>query len=121
MTPVCEKASHASAPRKEMQIMLRLAGGQGSVKERIRRASRLTGLPWGRAKNLWYADPRALVRPEELQKARSAALEAIRYEHRRASELLAQMEALHDQEFHGPHALAFSSVALGSHSPVESG
>jgi hypothetical protein len=120
MTPVCEKASHASAPRKEMQIMLRLAGGHGSVKERIRRASRLTGLPWGRAKNLWYADHRALVRPEELKKARSAALEAIRYEHRRASELLAQMEALHDQEFHGPHALAFSSVALGSHSAVES-
>jgi hypothetical protein len=55
-----------------------------------------------------------------LEKARSAALEAIRHEHRRASELLAQMESLHDQEFLGPHALAFSSVAFGSHSTVES-
>jgi uncharacterized membrane-anchored protein len=117
MTPVCEKASHASAPRKEMQIMLRLAGGHGSVKERIRRASRLTGLSWGRAKNLWYADHRALVRPEELKKARSAALEALRHEQRRAAELLARLEA---QEFHSAYALAFSGVAFGSHSTVES-
>jgi hypothetical protein len=46
-------------------------------------------------------------------------LEALRYEHRRASELLAQMEALHDQEFHGPHVAVFRSVAFGSHSTVE--
>jgi hypothetical protein len=119
MTPVCEKASHASAPRKEMQIMLRLAGGQGSVKERIRRASQLTGLPWGRAKNLWYADERVLVRTEELQKARSAALEAVRHEHRRSVELLAKLEALHDQEFHGPQAIALRSVTSDPHRAVE--
>jgi hypothetical protein len=119
MTPVCEKASHASAPRKEMQIMLRLAGGQGSVKERIRRASQLTGLPWGRAKNLWYADHRVLVRIEELQKARSAALEAVRHEHRRAVELLAQLEALHDQEFHSPQAVALRSVTSNPHRAME--
>jgi hypothetical protein len=118
MLTVSAKAS--DGPRAEMQRMLRLAGGHGSVKERMRRAARLTGLPWSRIKDCWYADPRVLVRSEELQKARSAALEALRHEHRRASELLAQMEALHDQEFHGPHAIAFSSVAFGSHSTVES-
>jgi hypothetical protein len=118
MLTVSAKAS--DGPRAEMQRMLRLAGGHGSVKERMRRAARLTGLPWSRIKDCWYADPRVLVRSEELQKARSAALEALRHEHRRAKELLDQMEALHDQEFHGPHALAFSSVAFGSHSTVES-
>jgi hypothetical protein len=120
MTNVSAKASDASAPRKEMQVMLRLAGGRGSVKERIRRASQLTGLPWSRTKDIWYCDPRVLVRAEELKQARQAALEAVRHEHRRASELLAQLENLHDQEFHGPQAIAWRSTALGHHSPVES-
>jgi hypothetical protein len=113
MTPVSAKASDASAPRKEMQIMLRLAGGHGSVKERIRRASRLTGLSWSRAKDIWYADPRVLVRIEELQKARTAALESLRHEHRRHSEIIAQLEALPDEEFHSAQVAALRSVALG--------
>jgi hypothetical protein len=122
MMPVSEKAADGSSSdrRTEMQIMLRIAGGQGSAKDRLRRAAKLTGLPWSRAKDMWYRDPRVLVRPEELQKARSAALEALRHEHRRASELLAQMEALHDQDFHSDHALALRSVAFGSHCAVES-
>jgi hypothetical protein len=113
MTPVSEKASDSSAPRKEMQIMLRLAGGKGSVRERIRRASRLTGLPWSRTKDIWYADPRVLVRIEELQKARTAALEALRHEHRRAAELLSRLESLQDEEFHSAQVDALRRVALG--------
>jgi hypothetical protein len=54
-----------------------------------------------------------LVRIEELQKARTAALEALRHEHRRAAELLIRMEALQDEEFHSAQVDALRSVALG--------
>jgi hypothetical protein len=111
MTNVSEKSSDIR--REVMQVLLYIAGGHGSVNRRIRRAVKETQLKWSRVTNCWYADPRVAVRLEELQKARAAALEVARNEHRRHAEIIAQLEALQDEEFHSAQVAALRSVALG--------
>jgi hypothetical protein len=110
MPKVSEKSSDIR--REVMQVLLHIAGGHGPVKGRIRRAVRETELKWSRVTNCWYADHRVAVRLEEIQKARSAALEAARDVQRRADELIQQLEALPDKEFHSAQVAALRSLAL---------
>jgi hypothetical protein len=95
-----------------MQSLIHIAGGRGSRKKRVRQAAQVTGLSASRINTCWYADPRVAVRLEELQAARTAALEVLRHEHRRAEELLSQLEALQDEEFHSEQVDALRRMAL---------
>jgi hypothetical protein len=64
-------------------------------------------------KHCWYADPRVAVRIEELQRARTAALEVARDEERRATELVKRLEALQDQDLDSVQVNALRIAALG--------
>lgn len=111
-------------PRCEIQSLLHVAGGHGSVKERIGRAARRVGLGWSRTKDLWYADPRAAVRADELEKARRAALKAAQHEYQQLTGWMARLEAAYrfsDPDFHSPQIDALRDVARDAHRAVDRG
>jgi hypothetical protein len=111
MTKVSEKSSDIR--RSVMQVMLYIAGGHGPLQKRIGRAEKETGFKRSRLKHCWYADPRVAVRIEELQRARTAALEVARDEERRATELVKRLEALQDQDLDSVQVNALRIAALG--------
>jgi hypothetical protein len=112
MPKVSEKTSDIR--RQAMQVLLYIAGGHGPRKRRLRQVEEVTGFQRGRIHNCWYAETnRVAVRIEELKKARMAALEVARNEHRRHAEIIAHLEALQDEEFHSAQVAALRSVALG--------
>ena len=84
---------------------------KGSVKERIRTAARRLQWSHTRTMSLWYADPRASVKPSELREVEQ--LSGIRYaqdELRTVDEMLARADALLDgpeADFHRPFVAAF--------------
>lgn len=83
---------HMSALAEEMQNGLRaVAGPGGSVKERISRAARRTGLAYWRVFDLWYGKARR-IDPHEIETVRSKQEqeEALRAD---TDELLAQVLA----------------------------
>ena len=86
---------HALNPRAEMQVLVREAGGpMGPVKQRIARAARRLGIGFNRAKDLYYADPRCVVRADELDAARAAMLARKGAERDELREIAADFEAL---------------------------
>jgi hypothetical protein len=101
----------------EVQNLLRFAGGHGSVKARIGRAAALAGFDWERARKIWYGDRRYTIRPDEVVKARRAALMAAKdaaNEYRELTSLIARLEAslrVLDAEFHEPSIDAMRAVA----------
>lgn len=73
----------------------------GSVKQRITRASRITGWSPNRVRDVWYADPRVSIKAEELVRIEAlSGLEYARREVRTNDDIIARAEALLD----GPHA-----------------
>lgn len=88
----------------------------GTVKERIVRASRLTGWSFNRTRDVWYADPRVSIKAEQLvQIERLSGLEFARREVRTNDDIIARADALLDgphAEFFGPFVAAMRA-ALG--------
>jgi hypothetical protein len=91
--------------------MREIIAPKGSVKERIRTAARRLRWSHTRTMSLWYADPRASVKPSELREVEQ--LSGIRYaqdELRTVNEMLARADALLDgpnADFHRPFVAAF--------------
>ena len=87
--------SGVSNSRAEMQSLLQdVAGREGSVKVRIRNAARRVGISFSRARDLWYGDERAAIKADELEKARTAARQALGNELNEIQALLACVQAL---------------------------
>lgn len=78
----------------------------GSVKERIRIASRRLGWPFSRARDVWYADGRVSIRADELKQVEQATglTYAAKTERRIHDDYIARAEALlrQDEDFHRP-------------------
>lgn len=73
------------------------AGSAGSVKERIRLASRRLGWTFSRTKDVWYADPRVSLGADELRAIEETS--GVRYgreELRKNDAIIARAEALLD-------------------------
>ena len=65
-----------TAPLDEMHDLVRRAAGPHAPwKIRVRRAAHTLGLPFSRAKDFYYRNPKARVWPEELDAARRVASE----------------------------------------------
>ena len=129
MSEKSEIASEAvMTPRAEAQSLVHAAAGaEGSVKERLRRATRaFSAIKPTRVRDLYYADPRARVRADELAYLRDRL--AARRAERQSSEahaeapagdyaaLLARIERLEslfraDPDFYGPQREALRQMA----------
>lgn len=86
----------------------------GSVKQRISRASRLTGWSFNRTRDVWYADPRVSIKAEELVRVEAiSGLEYARQEMRNYEDIISRAEALLDgpnADFFGPFVDAMRNV-----------
>lgn len=87
----------------------------GSVKARIRHASRKLGWIHSRTKDTWYADPRIALRAEELRDVeQQTGLRYGREELRSVEQLINQADALLDgpeADFYRPFFTALRAVA----------
>lgn len=87
----------------------------GSVKARIRHASRKLGWSHSRTKDTWYADPRIALRAEELRDVeQQTGLRYGREELRSVEQLINQADALLDgpeADFYRPFFTALRAVA----------
>lgn len=87
----------------------------GSVKARIRHASRKLGWSHSRTKDTWYADPRIAMRAEELRDVeQQTGLRYGREELRSVDQLINQADALLDgpeADFYRPFFTALRAVA----------
>jgi len=87
----------------------------GSVKARIRHASRKLGWSHSRTKDAWYADPRIALRAEELRDVEQhTGLRYGREELRSVEQLISQADALldgTDEDFYRPFFTALRAVA----------
>ena len=89
--------------------------GIGSVKARLRHASRRLGWTHNRVRDAWYADPRISISADELRKIEEkTGLRYGREELRTVEQLIGQAEALlagTDEDFHRPFLAALRAVA----------
>jgi hypothetical protein len=87
----------------------------GSVKARMRHASRQLGWSASRVKDAWYADPRISVGADEIRKIEeTTGLRYGREELRSIEELIGRADALlahTDEDFHRPFLAALRAVA----------
>lgn len=87
----------------------------GSVKARMRHASRRLGWSANRVKDAWYADPRISVGADEVRKIEeTTGLRYGREELRSVEELIGRADALlahSDEDFHRPFIAALRAVA----------
>lgn len=87
----------------------------GSVKARIRHASRKLGWSHSRTQDTWYADPRIALRAEELRDVeQQTGLRYGREELRSVEQLINQADALLDgpeADFYRPFFTALRAVA----------
>lgn len=87
----------------------------GSVKDRIARASRMTGWSYNRTRDVWYADQRVSIKAEELVRVEAiSGLEYARREVRTNDDIIARAEALLD----GPHADFFGPFVAAMRAAV---
>jgi hypothetical protein len=115
--------SERESDRREMRVLLRKIGGPGArTKTALDTICKELGLGWNRARELYYGDRRAVVRPHELELARSIA------EQKKAvsdayQQLLARIERLEralllaDAEFAGPQVAGLREAVLAHHNP----
>lgn len=87
----------------------------GSVKARIRHASRRLGWTANRVKDAWYADPRISIGADEIKKIEEeTGLRYGREELRSVEELINRADALldgADEDFYRPFLAALRAVA----------
>lgn len=87
----------------------------GSVKARLRHASRALGWSQNRVKDVWYADPRISISADEIKKIEEAT--GVRYgreELRSIEELIDRADTIlahTDEDFHRPFLAALRAVA----------
>jgi hypothetical protein len=91
----------------------------GSVKARLRYASRALGWTASRTKDAWYADPRISISADELRAVENkTGLHYGREELRTNDDLIARAEALmagHEADFYSAFLAALRSVAGAAH------
>jgi len=87
----------------------------GSVKARLRHATRKLGWTPNRTKDAWYADPRISISADELRRIEEiTGLHYGREELRSVEELISRADALlegTDEDFHRPFLAALRAVA----------
>ena len=87
----------------------------GSVKARLRHASRLLGWSQNRVKDAWYADPRISIGADEIRKIEQiTGLHYGREELQSIEELISRADAIlegTDKDFHRPFMAALRAVA----------
>jgi hypothetical protein len=87
----------------------------GSVKARVRHASRRLGWSPSRTKDCWYADPRISISADEIKKIeQETGLRYGRQELRTNDDLIARAEALmagHESDFYSAFIAALRSLA----------
>jgi hypothetical protein len=97
----------------------------GSVKARMRHASRRLGWSANRVKDAWYADPRISVGADEVRKIEeTTGLRYGREELRSIEELINRADALLDSpeaDFHRPFVDAFRAMARAFNRPRAEG
>ena len=93
----------------------------GSVKARIRLASRRLGWTHSRTKDAWYADPRISISADEIRVVEEqTGIRYARQELRTNDELIANMSALlagNEADFYGAFVAALRAVARNPHRP----
>ena len=91
----------------------------GSVKTRIRHASRRLGWSHSRTKDAWYADPRISISADEIRAVEEqTGLRYARQEMRTNDELIASMSALlagNEADFYSAFVTALRSLARPNH------
>lgn len=87
----------------------------GSVKARLRHATRKLGWTPNRVKDAWYADPRISISADEIRKIEeTTGLRYGREELRTVEDLISRADALldgPDEDFHRPFLAALRAVA----------
>lgn len=93
----------------------------GSIKARIRYASRQMGWSANRTKDAWYADPRISISADELRDIeRKTGLRYAQEELRTNEDLIARASALlvgHEADFYSAFFTALRSLARPNHRP----
>lgn len=91
----------------------------GSIKARIRYASRTLGWSASRTKDAWYADPRISINADELREIeRKTGLRYAQEELRTNEDLIAHASALlvgHEADFYSAFFAALRSLARPNH------
>lgn len=91
----------------------------GSIKARIRYASRALGWTANRTKDAWYADPRISISADELREIeRKTGLRYAQEELRTNDDIIARAEALmvgHEADFYSAFIAALRSLARPNH------
>lgn len=113
---VSEKSTMSSVEFTQDALRNHIAPpGIGSVKARMRHASRRLGWAANRTKDAWYADPRISISADEIRDIEElTGLHYARKELRTNEELIAKASALldgMDADFHGPFFAALVALA----------
>lgn len=116
-----ENSEMSSAEFVQSALQASIAPPQlGSVKARIRHASRPLGWSASRTKDAWYADPRIALRADEIRDVeQKTGLRYGREEIKTVDELIARADALlvgENADFYRSIFAALRSVARGSDS-----
>jgi len=97
----------------------------GSIKARIRYASRTLGWTANRTKDAWYADPRISISADELREIeKRTGLRYAQEELRTNDDIISRAEALmvgHEADFYSAFIAALRSLARPNHSSRASG
>lgn len=111
-----EKSEMSSAEFVQYALQSNIAPPSiGSVKARIRHASRCLGWSASRTKDAWYADPRIALRADEIRDVEQrTGLRYAQQELRTVDELISRADALldgNDTDFYRPFLAALRAVA----------